>query len=64
MMQVEHAYVASEMVRRVTGLMGSKVEVTLEVQADVPQGVPDNAVRTITENCRALKFKNHGFEKE
>lgn len=44
--------------------MGSKVEITLEIQADVPKGVPDNAVRAITENCRALKFKTRGFEKE
>jgi hypothetical protein len=56
--------IAEEVVQHLTGLMGSKVEITLEVQADVPQGVPDNAVRTITENCRALKFKSHGFEKE
>jgi predicted AAA+ superfamily ATPase len=56
--------VAEEVIQHLTGLIGSKVEVTLEIQADVPQGVPDNAVRTITENCRALKFKTHGFEKE
>lgn len=47
-----------------TGLGGSTVEVTLEIEADVLQGVSDNTVRTITENCRALKVKAHGFEKE
>ena len=25
---------------------------------------PENTVRTVTENCRTLKFKNQGFEKE
>ena len=25
--------------------------------------VQNQAVRTITDNCRALKFKTHGFEK-
>jgi len=26
--------------------------------------VPDNVVRTVTENGRTLKFKNQGFEGE
>ena len=25
-------------------------------------GAPDNVVRTVTENCRTLKFENSGFE--
>jgi hypothetical protein len=40
------------------------VKVTLEIQAEIPAGVPDNVVRTVTENSRALKFSSHGFEKE
>jgi hypothetical protein len=28
----------------------------------VPSGVPDDVVRTITENARTLKFEQHGFE--
>jgi len=44
--------------------MNSNVEITLEIKADVPEGVPDNVVRTVTENCRTLKFKNHGFEEK
>jgi hypothetical protein len=27
-------------------------------------GVPDNVVRTVTENSRKLKFENSGFEIE
>lgn len=46
------------------GLMGADVTVTLEIQAQVPAGAPDNIVRTVTENCRTLKFSDHGFEKE
>ena len=56
--------VAEEVVQHLTGLVGSNVEITLEIQADVPHGVPDQTVRVVTENCRALKFKTHGFEKE
>ncbi len=44
--------------------MNANVEITLEIKADVPEGVPDNVVRTVTENCRTLKFKNHGFEEK
>ena len=43
---------------------GGKVTVTLEIEADVPAGVPDNVVRTVTENARTLKFTSPGFEKE
>ena len=32
--------------------MGSTVTVTLEVEADIPAGAPDNVVRTVTENSR------------
>jgi len=56
--------VAEELVQHLSSLVGSNVEMTLEIHAEVPQGVPDQAVRTITENCRVLKFKTHGFEKE
>jgi predicted AAA+ superfamily ATPase len=54
--------VADEVVSHVAGLVGSNVRVTLEIQADVANGVPDKVVRIVTENCRTLKFKDHGFE--
>ena len=44
--------------------MGANVRVTLEIEADVPDGVPDNVVRTVTENGRALKFSSQGFERD
>jgi predicted AAA+ superfamily ATPase len=56
--------IAEEVVQHLSGLMGSKVEVTLEIQAEIPAGVPENVVRTVTENCRTLRFKSHGFEDE
>jgi hypothetical protein len=40
------------------------VKVTLEIEAIMPTGTPENVVRTVTENCRTLKFDAHGFEKE
>ena len=46
------------------GLVGARVTVTLEIEAEVPSGAPDHVVRTVTENSRTLKFTNQGFEKE
>jgi hypothetical protein len=54
--------IADEVISHLAGLMGSGVSVTLEVQAEVQAGVPEKVVRTVTENCRTLKFQNHGFE--
>jgi hypothetical protein len=51
-------------VQHLAGLVGANLEVTLEIRADVPDGVPEPIVRIVTENCRTLKFKTHGFEKE
>jgi len=54
--------IADEVVAHLVGLVGAKVEVTLEVEAEIPTGVPDHVVRTVTENARTLKFKSQGFE--
>jgi hypothetical protein len=54
--------IADEVVSHLAGLIGSDVNVTLEISAGVPNGVPEKVVRTVTENCRTLKFKDHGFE--
>jgi hypothetical protein len=45
-------------------LVGAKVTVTLEIQAEMPAGVPENVVRTVAENARTLKFFSHGFESD
>jgi predicted AAA+ superfamily ATPase len=54
--------VADEVVAHLAGLVGSEVTVTLEIEARIPSGAPDNVVRTVTENSRTLKFTSHGFE--
>jgi predicted AAA+ superfamily ATPase len=56
--------IADEVVSHLAGLVGSSLKVTLEIEAQVPSGAPDNVVRTVTENSRTLKFTTHGFEKE
>ena len=46
------------------GLVGARVTVTLEIEAEMSDGAPDHVVRTVTENGRTLKFTSQGFEKE
>ena len=58
------AQVAEEVIQHLVSLMGAEVEVTLEIQARIPSGVPDNIERTVTENCNTLGFTTHGFERE
>ena len=56
--------IAEEIIAHLTGLVGSRVTVTLEIEAEIPSGAPDHVVRTVTENGRTLKFTSQGFESE
>jgi hypothetical protein len=56
--------VAEEVIAHLTGLVGAKVTVTLEVEAQIPAGASDQVVRIVTENSRTLRFTSQGFEKE
>jgi len=56
--------IADEVIAHLAGLVGAKLRVTLEVEADIPSGAPDQVVRTVTENSRTLRFTSQGFEKE
>jgi len=58
------AQVSAEVLQHLTSLIGADVEVTMEVQARVADGIPENVVRTVSENCKTLKFQNQGFEKD
>ncbi len=56
--------IADEVIAHLSGLVGAKVTVTLEVEAEIPSGAPDHVVRVVTENSRTLNFTSQGFEKE
>lgn len=60
----EAGKVAEEIVQHLAGLMDSTVDVTIEIRAGSLEGFPENIVRTVSENCRTLKFDNHAFEEE
>ncbi len=56
--------IANEVISHLVGLVGATVRVTLEIDAVLPSGASDHLVRTVTENCRTLKFTSQGFEEE
>jgi len=54
--------IADEVISHLEGLVGSDVKITLEILVEVQEGIPENVVRIVSENCNTLKFKTHGFE--
>jgi len=60
----EAGRIAEEVLAHLSSLPGAQVEVRLEIQVTVPQGVPEQVTRIVSENCRTLKFTSHGFERD
>jgi hypothetical protein len=56
--------IGEEVISHLAGLVGATVKITLEIEADIPNGAPEHLVRTVTENSRTLKFTSQGFEDE
>src|SRR5262249_16024643 len=54
--------IAVEVVQHLTKIVGAEVRVTLEVEANLPDGASEKLVRDVTENCRTLKFYPYGLE--
>ncbi len=53
-----------EVVQHLTGLPGANVKITMDIEANVSDGVPDDVVRIVTENCQTLHFTAQSFEEE
>ena len=56
--------IAEEVIVHLNSLPDATVTVTLEIDAKVEAGVPEQVVRTVTENSKVLKFRSQGFEKQ
>jgi hypothetical protein len=54
--------IAEEVLQHLTTLPRANVKLTLEINADAPDGVPDGIQRVVSENSHALKFAIFGFE--
>jgi hypothetical protein len=60
---LEASRIAEEVISHLTGLLGTDVEVVIEIEArHNAGGFPPTVVRNVTENARTLKFKDAGFE--
>src|SRR5207249_2183265 len=56
--------IADAIVQHLASLPGARVRITIEIEAEIPDGAPDHVVRTVTENSRTLKFESFGFEEQ
>jgi len=58
------ARIADEILAHLVALPGAKVDVTLGINVQIPEGVDDDIVRIVSENANALKFDYASFEDE
>jgi len=56
------AKIAMEVIQHLALEPGAEVEVSMEINATIPGGTPENVQRTVRENARTLKFKVSDFE--
>ena len=61
---LEASRIADEVIAHMLALNGAKVRVSLEIAVEFPEGAPEQVVRIVEENSRALKFGQYGFEDE
>jgi hypothetical protein len=54
--------IAEQVLQHLTTLPRADVRLTLEIEADAPDGMPDDVQRIVTENCQTLRFAKQGFE--
>ena len=56
--------IGEDVVAHLAGLGGATIRVTLEIDVEVPFGVPEDVVRIVEANSHALRFTNHAFDRE
>ena len=56
--------ILKEVVQHLAGQVGAQVTISIDISAHFPDGISEDVVRTVTENCRTLKFRSSGFEEE
>ena len=53
-----------EVLRHLPRQPGLKVKLTLDIQVQVPEGVPEDVQRTVSENCGSRSSRVRGFPEE
>jgi predicted AAA+ superfamily ATPase len=57
--------IVDEIINHLASLDGTELEITVELDARLPNGFPESVLRTVTENANTLKFEpGSGFESE
>ena len=56
--------IADEVIQHLSKHVNAKVEVTLEIRAELPEAATEKTIRDVTENCHTLGFNSFGFEEE
>jgi len=51
-----------EVISHLTSIDGTQVEVSLELNVVAPEGISQQVVRTVSENCRTLRVRSFGFD--
>jgi hypothetical protein len=51
-----------EVIQHLSTLKNADVRIELHIEVDVADGIPDDVVRTVSENCNTLKITQKGFE--
>ncbi|HWS83402.1 MAG TPA: hypothetical protein VN207_04005, partial [Ktedonobacteraceae bacterium] len=64
MMASDAGRIMEEVVKHLTSLSGAKVKVTLEIEAELSEGIPEQVVRTLKENGNALHFQTCEFTEQ
>lgn len=54
--------VSEAVLQHLMGLVDAELEITIDINASVSDGIPESVQRTVNENCRTLKFVSHEFE--
>jgi hypothetical protein len=54
--------IAEALVSHLNGPAGSRVSITVEIQAEADDGFPEGVRRTVSENARTLRFETSEFE--
>jgi hypothetical protein len=54
--------IVDEVIQHLSAKYGTKVKITLDIEAENTNGFDDSTVRTVSENANTLEFKSKGFE--
>ncbi len=56
--------IADEILSHLSALSGSNLKVSIEIEAEVPEGVSEDVKRTVSENAATLKLDSWEFDRE